>query len=61
MENLELRNEVQSKTSDVIRLEDLLDKIQIDKRRLTQRVNKLTANGQCVIKPHLQFFLVTYM
>ncbi|XP_064608998.1 centrosomal protein of 135 kDa-like [Liolophura sinensis] len=48
-ENLELRNEVQSKTADVIRLEDLLDKIQIDKRRLTQRVNKLTANEKDLV------------
>ncbi len=32
--------------SDRQRLEDLLDKVQEDKRRLGQRVNKLTANGK---------------
>ena len=32
--------------ADNLKLEDLLDRLQEEKKRLTQRNNKLTANGQ---------------
>ena len=41
-----IRVKLKSEMADRQRLDNLLDKVQEDKRRLSQRVNKLTANGE---------------
>lgn len=42
----ETQLKMKSEMADRQRLDDLLDKIQEDKRRLSNRVNKLTTNGK---------------
>lgn len=41
-----------AREADSLKLEDLLDRLQEEKKRLIQRTNKATANG----KPSLMFF-----
>ena len=44
MSNAQAR--LSTREADNIRLEGLIDRVSEDKKRLTQRVNKLTANGK---------------
>ena len=46
IENKDVGLKLSGLQADYQRLEDLLDRVQEDKRRLSHRVNKLTANGK---------------
>ena len=42
----DLKNQVAIEKSEKQRLDDLMEKVQEDKKKLATRVNKLTANGK---------------
>ena len=42
----ELKSQLTTKTGDLLRLEELHDRVAEDKKRLSHRVNKLMANGE---------------
>ena len=48
----ELKSQLTTKTGDLLRLEELHDRVAEDKKRLSHRVNKLMANGEilCISK-----------
>lgn len=42
----DVRSSLTTKTGDLMRLEELHDRVAEDKKRLSHRVNKLMANGE---------------
>ena len=42
----ELKQQLSVKNGDLMRLEELLDRVTEDKKRISHRVNKLVANGR---------------
>ena len=45
----ELKSQLATKTGDLLRLEELHDRVAEDKKRLSHRVNKLMANGKSTL------------
>ena len=45
----DLKSRLSAKDNDNLRMEALLDKLQEEKKRMTQRLNKLTVNGKTQI------------
>ncbi len=55
-----LKNQYSERDNEVIRLQELLERVQADKTKLSRRVSKLVLNGKEIIYPRFDLFLFFY-